>query len=83
MATLSLEEFRASKKWHPDGDENSGLEGPGYSYADCCHINSHGEGPYRRFYLTIENCGWESDQLEELERELYFEWYLTEVCTQG
>lgn len=77
---LTFDEFVASKVWHDDGDGESGLEGPGYSYAGCCHINSRGDGPYRRFYLTIENHGWESPEIVELERELYFGWYLDEVC---
>lgn len=75
---LTLEQFRASKQWKPDGDPNNGLEGPGFVYAECCYINVCGdEGPYE---LTIENYGCLDKDLGRLETILYNQWYLTEVA---
>lgn len=86
MATLSLEEFRATRR--PVEDVNVVVHGwkeeqpaPGYVYADLCYINSFTvTGGHESYFLTIYNQEWMSDVLEELEERLYKEFYLPEVC---
>jgi len=83
MATLSIEEFRATRT--KVEDTNLVVHGwkedqpaPGYVYADLCYINLNGEVPF----LTIYNMEYSDRPLEELEEILYREFYLPEICGQ-
>lgn len=83
MATLSIEEFRATRR--PVEDVNVVVHGwkeeqpaPGYVYADLCYINTHNGEPF----LTIYNMEYSGKPLEELEEILYREFYLPEICGQ-
>lgn len=75
---LSLQEFRESRVFHKEGDDNSGLEGPGWVYASgSCYINvDPSDGAP---YLIIYNQGWQDRTLEELEKILYYEFYVAEM----
>lgn len=78
---LTLEQFVATRRRVENlSTEDCGAddsEGPGYIYADYCHIVI-GEGT--KCYLTIANQQWESDgDLGLLERILYYEFYVESV----
>lgn len=77
---LTLEQFKASGIFKGDGDEASGLEGPGWVYADgsCC---IQFDAQVCRPYLTIYNSVWgitTARTLEELAEILYVEFYIIE-----
>lgn len=79
---LTLEQYRASRKEMPDisyiyGDVEDGPQS-GYIYGDdagCICLDKDG-----RPYLVIYNQVWRNMPLEELERILYEEFYLPEIC---
>jgi hypothetical protein len=72
---LTLEQFRATKKYEPSL-EHLGMDGEGYVYADFCVIELGKSGEP---YLTIENRGWSNLAWPVLEEILYNEWYLSEA----
>lgn len=86
---LSFEEFQKSRRVSTDPLEIMELSGhcegtkilyvAAHVYEDSCWImeQSPNHRPYK-YWLLIETSEWESDNLEELERILYDNWYLTE-----
>lgn len=84
MATLSLEEFRATRQESADvsmifGDDDVNGPLPGWTYESSCICKDVLTGEP---YLVIYNCMWADKPLEELEEILYREFYLPEICGQ-
>jgi hypothetical protein len=82
---LTLEEFRASRQDVPDvrmiyGDDDAEEPMPGYEYAGPCCILAGKDGADP--LLVIYNQQWTGD-LGYLERILYYEFYLPEICGQN
>lgn len=85
MATLSLEEFRATRQESADvsmifGDDDVNGPLPRWTYESSCICKDVLTGEP---YLVIYNCIWDNKPLEELEEILYREFYLPEICGQN
>lgn len=85
MATLSLEEFRATRQESADvsmifGDDDVNGPLPGWTYESSCICKDRLTGDP---YLVIYNMIWTDKPLEELEEILYREFYLPEICGQN
>ena len=75
---ITFEQFQASKEFHDDLTEftyNEDTVTSGYVYEGGCYIETDGTSGYS---LVISIDEYHSDDLAELEKILYDEWYVPE-----
>ena len=73
---LTFEQFQATRQWHKDLSEtrlsDASLEGvSGYTYADTLFIETPSNSESAPYHLALYRDEWTSDNLAELEAELY------------